>query len=64
MQKNEGTLDRGIRAIIGVAILYLAYSSMGGWMQIVGYVIGVVMLLTAATGVCCLYSVFKINTNK
>ncbi|MFA5986379.1 MAG: DUF2892 domain-containing protein [Parcubacteria group bacterium] len=62
MQVNEGTMDRVFRAIAGLVVMYFAYSAFAGWGQVVGYIIGVMLLLTAATGYCMLYKFFGIST--
>lgn len=58
MKTNMGSADRGIRVVVGVGLLAAAATStVGPW----GY-IGIVPLLTAAMGVCPLYSVFGFST--
>jgi Protein of unknown function (DUF2892) len=58
MKTNEGTLDRALRVIGGLALIGLAATgTVGAW----GY-IGVVPLLTGAIGMCPLYTVLGINT--
>lgn len=58
MRVNEGTVDRGLRVLAGVALIALAATgTVGVW----GW-IGVVPLLTGAVGMCPLYSVLGINT--
>lgn len=58
MKTNEGTIDRAVRIIAGLALIALAYSgTIGMW----GY-IGVVPLLTGILGICPAYSIFGLNT--
>jgi len=58
MTRNMGTLDRALRASVGVVLLWLtATETIGAW----GY-IGLVPLLTAALGYCPAYSPFGIST--
>lgn len=58
MRTNEGTADRAVRVIAGVALIGLAATqAIGPW----GYV-GVVPLLTGAVGMCPLYALLGINT--
>lgn len=64
MKTNESAVDRWIRAILGMIIFYLAWSSLGGVWQIVGYVVGAILVLTAAAGYCLLYALFGISTKK
>jgi hypothetical protein len=54
---NEGSADRVVRVLIGVALVALAITK--GWLWAW---IGVVPILTGAFGVCPLYSVLGINT--
>jgi len=60
--KNEGPLDRGIRAIVGALALIAGFTMLSGLWQIVAGVVGLVLLVTAAIGICLLYSVLRINT--
>jgi len=62
MKQNMGQADRTIRAILGVAALVAALFFVAGWLDVVLYLFGAVMLVTAATGVCPLYKMFKIST--
>lgn len=58
MGRNEGSLDRALRAVGGIALIGATVAGLiGPW----GW-IGVVPLATAAMGWCPLYSVLGINT--
>jgi hypothetical protein len=58
MPINEGTADRALRVMLGIAILSLAIvGPRTPW----GY-IGIVPLLTGMFGVCPLYTVFGFST--
>lgn len=58
MRTNEGTADRAVRVLAGIALIGLAAMQViGPW----GYV-GVVPLLTGAVGLCPLYSLLGIDT--
>jgi hypothetical protein len=58
MKANEGTVDRGVRVVAGLALLALAATgTVGVW----GW-IGAVPLLTGALGFCPLYAVLGITT--
>lgn len=61
---NEGGVDRAIRGIIGVAALMSGFYLFTGVLQIVAYVVGGVMLITAITGFCGLYSLLHMTTKK
>jgi len=60
--KNMGKTDRMIRVILGLALLILFFVMPGYW-KLLG-LLGVILLLTSAAGVCLLYMPFKVNTNK
>ena len=58
MTKNMGTVDRALRAVVGLALVALAATGViGAW----GW-IGVVPLATAAIGWCPAYAPFGIST--
>lgn len=63
MKTNEGTVDRIIRAVVGIAMiagaLAVGIGSVGG---IVLLVVGAVLAVTAATGFCPLYRVLGLST--
>lgn len=66
--KNVGSVDRGIRAVIGVVALILAFTTLGvtsgSLLGIIAAIVGVVMLGTAALGMCPLYMPLKLSTCK
>jgi hypothetical protein len=58
MSRNEGTIDRVLRVILGLVLISLVFvgpQTVWGW-------VGVVPLLTGLVGYCPLYSVFGIRT--
>ena len=63
-EKNMGNADRAIRAIIGVVLLILAFTSLTGTWAWVSGIVGVVLLATAAMGWCPPYSLLGIRTCK
>jgi len=63
MEKNAGTIDRIIRVVVGIILLYVAATGMvQGILMYVAGLFGLVMLVTAALAYCPLYPVLKINT--
>ncbi len=58
MKKNEGTLDRAARVIVGLGLLSLVFVGP----QTMWGLIGIVPILTGAIGFCPLYTVLGINT--
>jgi hypothetical protein len=58
MKVNEGTADRVIRIVAGALLLYIGFFVLGGAWGIVLDVLGVIALVTGATGFCLLYRLF------
>ena len=59
--KNEGTVDRAVRAVAGLGVLsLLAVGPVPGW-GLVG-LLGLVLMGTAALGSCPLYTLFGVST--
>ncbi|MFV8834347.1 DUF2892 domain-containing protein [Aquisalimonas sp.] len=57
---NMGTIDRGIRAVVGLALISLVFfgpQTAWGW-------VGVIPLATAAMGFCPAYSPLGLSTCK
>ncbi|HVB38733.1 MAG TPA: DUF2892 domain-containing protein [Vicinamibacterales bacterium] len=62
---NEAGWDRVVRLIIGIVALGLWWTgTFTGALGLVALVVGVLMLLTGATGWCPMYSVFKFGTRR
>lgn len=62
MTRNEGTVDRAIRGVAGVAALVYGGMSLDSTVGIVAAVVGVVLVGTAAVGFCPLYRLVGVNT--
>ncbi|NMB54001.1 MAG: DUF2892 domain-containing protein [Leptolinea sp.] len=64
MKMNESSIDRGIRIVLGVALLVLGFGGMvtGTW-GTVFKILGFIPLLTGIIGYCPIYSLLKIKTN-
>jgi len=60
--KNMGKIDRIIRLIVGAGLVSLLFLVNNNW-RYVG-ILGIVLLITSAVGVCPLYMPFKIDTRK
>jgi hypothetical protein len=61
--KNIGTADRVIRLVVGLIALLLAFLvSMNGALQIILWVVGAILVVTAAIGVCPLYMLLHWST--
>ena len=65
-EKNEGALDRGIRAALGAGLLTLAAAGLAtGTARPLSGVLalgGTLMLFTAASGSCLLYRLAGVDT--
>lgn len=60
LSPNIGGVERGVRALIGLAVMLLAVTgprTPWGWL-------GIVPLLTAITGWCPLYRALRISTRR
>jgi len=64
MQVNEGTIDRIVRAILGILIiaLFLTGRLPGSWALLL--IFSGTFLMTAVTGYCPLYTPLGISTAK
>ena len=66
--KNVGPFDRMARITLGLAAIILAFTLLdvgsGSTAGIAAMGFGVVMLVTAAAGICPLYLPFKVRTCK
>jgi hypothetical protein len=67
MSVNVGTIDRVLRGLLGLVLLYLALASdvalfqSPGW-KIAAVVVGIVMLVVAVVRICPVYSLLGIRT--
>ncbi len=59
MEKNVGRIDRIVRAIFGVAIIFIGIYKKSLW-----GLIGIIPILSAITGFCLLYRVLGFSTCK
>ena len=64
IKKNEGFLDRLIRVALAEIFFILAWFWFGGITQIILYVLGLTMIVTAGMGFCGLYKIFGFSTDK
>jgi hypothetical protein len=58
MTHNEGTIDRVIRVMLGIALLSLIFVGPHTWLGL----LGLVPLITGLVGFCPLYRVLGANT--
>lgn len=62
MTRNVGKIDRLVRLVIAAAAVWLFFTGARPAWEYVALVIGVVLAVTAVTGVCPAYRVLKIDT--
>ena len=63
MKLNESNVDRIIRAVAGIVLLYLGFGGiLAGGLAIVADVVGLVLLVTGAIGFCPLYRIVGLST--
>lgn len=62
--KNEGWFDRVLRFIFGIGFFILGFIYFDNGWQYVFYFIGLGLLITAITGYCGVYKLFKISSVK
>lgn len=61
MTKNVGSIDRVVRIVLGLALLWYALLAAPTGYNWIGW-IGVLPLVTALVGVCPLYSILGLST--
>ena len=62
---NESVVDRIIRVVVGIVILYLGWSGMvDGTLGLVLKIVGFVPLLTGIIGWCPLYALLGMRTKR
>ena len=65
MRQNMGTVDRVLRAIGGLLLAVLYFTNViTGTLGIIGLIIAVILLATAALGFCPLYVPFRFSTRR
>lgn len=60
--RNESTLERMVRLLVGVMLLLAGFFWVGGVWQFVLYGVGIISLLTGAVGFCPLYRLLSVST--
>lgn len=62
MKKNVGSVDRILRIVTGVLFLVFGIVQGGAWWALAAF--GAILIFTAATSFCGLYTLLRINTHK
>lgn len=62
---NQARWDRFVRIVLGIVLLYLGWAGVvsGGWGTFLK-VFGLLPLFTGLIGVCPIYALLKVRTNK
>lgn len=65
MKKNMGLADRSIRLVVAVLLGFIYFSGWltGGW-QVALVIVTGILALTAVVGICPLYTLLGINTDR
>jgi hypothetical protein len=58
MNRNEGTIDRTIRLVLGLALVSLVFVGPGTWIGLFGFI----PLVTGIVGYCPLYQLIGVRT--
>jgi len=62
MTKNVGGLDRGMRILVGLALIAWGFLGLKGGVRWIPVILGLSPLITGIIGFCPLYKPFGINT--
>ena len=65
MKKNVGSIDKIVRYVIAIIAIYAAYTGMvaSPWSYVL-YAVAVIMIGTALMGICPLFSICGVSTEK
>lgn len=65
MKQNESSMDRVVRVVVGLVLVWLGWFYLGNsTLGIVLDILGVVAIVTGLTGFCLLYKLFGNFTTK
>ncbi len=64
MEKTVGSVDRAIRIILGIVFLIIFFLVSSTVLKIIFAVLGIVGVVTGATGSCPFYNLLRIKTIK
>ena len=63
LKRNEGTIDRAARVLLGVLLVALAvFGGVAAPLLYVVWAVAAIALLTGVVGFCPLYAVFRFST--
>ena len=61
---NIGSLDRGLRILVGIVLFAVSYAQYFGSYSWVGVLVGGVLVITAVFSFCPIYGILKLSTAK
>jgi hypothetical protein len=65
LKRNEGTIDRAARVLLGVLLVALAvFGGVAAPLLYVVWAVAAIALLTGVVGYCPLYAVFRLSTRE
>ncbi len=65
MSANEGLVDRIVRVVLGIVLLYLWLGHVvTGTLALILGIVGVILLITGIIGYCPLYTLVGFSTKK
>lgn len=64
MKGNTSNIDRIVRVLLGLVLIYVGFAVMTGTSGIVVGVLGFIPLLTGILGFCPIYALLKISTRR
>ncbi len=66
MEKNIGTVDKIIRGIVGLVLIFVAANDYVGSnvFSVIIFILGLIFIFESMFGFCFIYKIFGINTNK
>ncbi|MBI3193180.1 MAG: DUF2892 domain-containing protein [Ignavibacteriae bacterium] len=65
MNKNVGTIDKGIRILLAITIAVLYFTgTLSGTTAIILGILAVIFIATSFAGTCPIYSICRISTTK
>lgn len=61
-EKNVGNLDKVVRVLLGLTLLYYSFTGLAAPFIYVGITVAAILLFTGLMGTCTLYSLLGMNT--
>ncbi|HIP24550.1 MAG TPA: DUF2892 domain-containing protein [Rhodobacteraceae bacterium] len=61
---NIGSLDRGLRILVGLVLFALSYAQYFGSFSWAGVLVGGILMTTAVFSFCPIYGILKMSTAK